>query len=79
MDICTDSSLSPSLTASQLQDEADNSEVHSDNSINRVFGIIVGSNPENIYWKIKIPYLQSKIQCAVDNVQGLTLSMKHSQ
>ena len=80
MDICTDSGLSLSLSASQLQDEADNSEVHSDNSTNRVFTITVGSNMgNNTYWKIKMPYLHSKAQCAVENVQGLTLSMKHNQ
>lgn len=79
MDICTDSGLSLSLTASQLQDEADNSDVHSDNSTNRVFTITVGSNMGITYWKIKTPYLQSKAQCAVESVQGLTLSMKHDQ
>lgn len=78
MDIYTDCSLSPSVTASQLQDEAENSEVHSDNFINRVFYITVGSNTRNIYWKINTPYLQNKIQCAAQNVQGLILSVKNN-
>lgn len=79
MDIYTDSSLSPSVTTSHLQDEAENSEVHSDDFINRIFRITVGSNTWNINWKILTPYLQIKIQCTAENVQGLILSVKNNQ
>lgn len=34
--------------------------------------VTAGSNTGSTYWKIKMPYLQSKIQCAAENVQELT-------
>lgn len=73
MSIFTDSSQTPFMTESQLQDEADNSEVHSDDSTNIKF--YSKKQPFQVTIRIKtfLTFRARYRQCAVENVQGLIL------